>query len=662
MHSWGVFADQKNAVSKLASCYQGVRVVAAGNPGAHYNAKELEQQCYTLMDQTGFYAGTECNTVGTWHRIWYNVAQITLGEIEQNNFNRPYWANRPVNPSSYDHRIGGLNRFNNDASYILTGQKIIIELDIPEADLIPYIDYLLGAGPDTFAWQWGASGGNARRPHLVMKRPVNINYGYVIRDNLNVAPAAVPIDPALPGLPANIGIPANTVVGDWSQDLLERAIMVLARSMPIASDIEAGCIKTAIDVSAEQFRGVILQENCGRNEANSGYNAFLDQGETPMPHGNHICNMGTMITEGSTATRAAISRARQCMDMMRRVEGIRALAEMHILPLQLACRQLGLTAAISFPNLQNVNANNVPALGVTSASRGGTLHSLVAKTVDEPSQLLLTTSLMMQIIYGTVLPESAMYFKYGNIREDAHFPLPQEANIGECLTSVHAAQVTNNMLQPEAVGLAGIPNNLDVLAAEARVAMTGVSNATIVGESNSTVSDGEAQALPGLHMLGHAIIMTRDSMLQAGDVFEVEVAGFKTVNDGEATHDQTRASAVPLDLHSRYAFCESNNFNAGALKCRAMTLFADFDIQRFCDLRLSLPNSPSVSGYLTSADNRARVPGFVAAMIAGNFGALTGNIGIVLMQRSTKRRKVGAVAAPVIRNADEGDGDGEEGV
>mmetsp|Transcript_20657 Transcript_20657/g.31365 ORF Transcript_20657/g.31365 Transcript_20657/m.31365 type:complete len:144 (+) Transcript_20657:886-1317(+) len=83
----------------------------------------------------------------------------------------------------------------------------------------------------------------------------------------------------MPGLALNIAmIQPQTRVGNWDADKLARAIRVLARSMPIPSDIEAGCIKVAIDSFAEMFHGVKAAESCGRARENAGYNAFLDSG------------------------------------------------------------------------------------------------------------------------------------------------------------------------------------------------------------------------------------------------------------------------------------------------------------------------------------------------------------------------------------------------
>jgi len=149
------------------------------------------------MGQISFFDGAPCNTVSIWYRIWNNVAQITFGEINNKKFSRPYWATRPINPNSFDHTITGINRYNSDATKLMVGEKVIIELDTVEKDLMGYIHFLLGAGPTTFNWQWGDHNGNVREPHLTQKTPVGLNYGFLIRDNFNNAPPGIPIDLAI---------------------------------------------------------------------------------------------------------------------------------------------------------------------------------------------------------------------------------------------------------------------------------------------------------------------------------------------------------------------------------------------------------------------------------------------------------------------------------
>jgi hypothetical protein len=325
--------------------------------------------------------------------------------------------------------------------------------------------------------------------------------------------------------------------------------------------------------------------------------------------------------------------------MFRSIWTIRAVAELHVLPLQLACRQLGMTSVLAFPGLDpaGINVAGVPALNVTAASALSGLTELTSSTLDEPSQLMLTTSMMMEVMYGAVLPESALYFDFGNAQNDASHPLFGEANIGECLVSVHASQIVNNMLKSAAVGLAGIPNKMDVIAKEAKIEFAAAATPVVDGDSGSSIKDGVADPGPGVYMLGHATIFMRDDNLAVGDTFTVEVAGFR---DADEKTKVLRAVSVNIDETARYAFSQDGTFADTHHHLLVMSLYSDFDRQRFTDLRLSLPNSTTVGGYATSSTARSRVPGFVAAMIAGSFQSITGNIGIVMKQRSTKRRKV----------------------
>lgn len=653
-HSWGTYGDIQSAAAELSDSYQGSRTVIGGQPGAHYNAKEAAGQAKALAEKIGLKAGTQVNTTVFWYTIMYNIAQVVLSTLEGNGFVRPIWQNRPTNPSTYDHVITGLNHYNNHVTNMMVGERVTIELDQPEVDLIPYIDFLLGAGPNTFTWAWGQHDGNDRQPHLISKTPVRFSYGYLIRDNLNAGPAT-PINPALPGLAAGLAIPANTVVGNFDWDLINRALMVLARSMPVASDIEAACIKVAIDVFAEPYRGVLRSEVCGADNNNWGYNAFFDQNTVMLPSGNVTCCVGTLLTENLASTASAQTCVHRCSDMIRDVGGFRAIAEMHILMLQMSCRQLGVTIPMSFPLVatNTVYNANVPAANVTAATMGGLLADVAVSNRDYPSELMLTQSMLMEVAYNAVLPETALYFEYGNRPTDpadSHCPLLGEANIGECFVSVHAAQTVNGLLTVDAIGLAGIPNRLDAIAQETEILFTGMTKPTVDGESKSRLdANGAADCQSGVHMLGHATLFLRDDNLVNGDVFEVEVAGF--IKEGKED-PKTRALAVSMDVVGRNAFSQDGTFNDQGTHLLTHSLYADFDRQRFSDLRLTLPNSSSVASYGNDPIARRRVPGFVGAMIANSFKAMTGNIGVTLKQRSTKRARITGPASTLVIKRD----------
>jgi hypothetical protein len=178
---------------------------------------------------------------------------------------------------------------------------------------------------------------------------------------------------------------------------------------------------------------------------------------------------------------------------------------------------------------------------------------------------------------------------------------------------------------------------MDVIAKEAKIEFAAAATPVVDGDSGSSIKDGVADPGPGVYMLGHATIFMRDDNLAVGDTFTVEVAGFR---DADEKTKVLRAVSVNIDETARYAFSQDGTFADTHHHLLVMSLYSDFDRQRFTDLRLSLPNSTTVGGYATSSTARSRVPGFVAAMIAGSFQSITGNIGIVMKQRSTKRRKV----------------------
>lgn len=646
-HVWGVFGDRKNAITSLSGCVQGTRSVTAGNY-AHLNTKEQDSSTGALMDSIGFIRGVDVNTVSTWYRIWYNRMQITLSRLEGNGFSKPYWRARPTDPATYDHQITSINRYSEDCALMITGEKVIIELSTRETGLIPYINYLLGAGPDTFTWRWGSHSGSVRVPHLIAKTPVGLTYGYMIKDTFDAAPLAVPADPELPGLAEGAVVGASDVVGAWDEDVLNRAFNVLARSMPVSSDIEAACIKASIDVFAESYLGVHKSEVCGADARRSGYNAYLDSGNVPMPRGNHACNIATRLTQDSVATVKALSMAGRCLQVTQTLSGVRALAEMHILPMQLACRQLGLTAAITFAGKgeAHVHHPNVPAAGIDASDRLTLLTNLGCSSGRDPSQLAVTQSMMMEVIFGAVLPESAMFFDYGDPGTDANSPLEGEGNLGECLTSVHAGYVAAGLLQKAAVGLAGIPNGMCEMAGEAKFARIGPAELSVQGESESYQKDQIGEGLPGRMMLGHAILFTSDDELGDDDACKVEVSRFKDV---DVTMQYTaRSVGVALVRSKRFAYSETPDMDEDEDKAQifgVLPLYSDFDAQRFSDLRLSLPGVRSVLNYSSNERTRQYVPAFVAASIVDGVSALIGDSMTTLRRRTVKRRKLGSVTS-----------------
>mmetsp|Transcript_20657 Transcript_20657/g.31364 ORF Transcript_20657/g.31364 Transcript_20657/m.31364 type:complete len:167 (+) Transcript_20657:1821-2321(+) len=142
------------------------------------------------------------------------------------------------------------------------------------------------------------------------------------------------------------------------------------------------------------------------------------------------------------------------------------------------------------------------------------------------------------------------------------------------------------------------------------------------------------------------MVFTSDTNLTLGDTFEVEVARFQSKDQGRTAQGQVRTQGVPLEMPVRSTYCLASNMNNDVPRLRTMTFFADFDIQRLADLRLTLPNSTSMGAYVNSGANRKMVPGFVAAAITGSLNVMIDNAATMLMRRNTKRKRMGAVAAP----------------
>lgn len=332
------------------------------------------------------------------------------------------------------------------------------------------------------------------------------------------------------------------------------------------------------------------------------------------------------------------------LNMVRTVGGMRAIAEGVLLPVQLAARQIGLTAAITFPGIPSGDKYHagVPNLLESSDAEASVLGMLTAFSGDCASQLMTTAILVAQVIYRCVLPESFLYLSYGDTSAEANYPWPNTTNIGECFGSVHAAQIVDNMLRDAAVGLAGIPNKMNQLAQELTLELNGGTEFTVHGESSSSITGGGAIALPGVHMIGHAAILMRDSRLANGDTFSVEVSTFRESSPG--SESQIRSRGVPIVVQNRLAFTSNTTAARGYrdnnVENRTIALYADFDLQRFSDLRLTLPNTHTTNAYAYNPGARSMVPGFVAGAIENGFASVTGNVGLRLIQREPKRPRL----------------------
>lgn len=648
--SWGTFADRKAVVEAMTKFMMGER--ATGVVTSHYNTKEQANACHTLEHTYNIISGTEVCTFVVWYKVLRNYMLYVLGLIDAPGAGNGVanWVAAPIQPIVYTTAARSLNEYIDRAGEINSGQLFVVEIDATEIDLLPALTYLLG-GTNCLHFNWGSSGGNERVPHLAAKAPVSFNYMIIERDNLAAPAVNMPVI-NYPGLQAGAAGGAQALLTRFGQSQIESALAVLARSAPCRSDISAAALKVVVDMRAEPFRGVAdtVNNTCGRSDTLGGWNANLDVGRVTVPSGSFACCMATRMTEDSACTMIAKQTVQSVAVLLRDVSTANALADMYVLALQHATRAVGLDAAISFPNMQ-VSRAEVPALPSDCVTARNALSALTGCTRRNPSELNIVTSMMCEMLYGGTLPETARYLAYGAFNEVEGCPLLNEAALGECLTSVHPAQLPSSVFTKAAIGMAGFPNRSDVIAKEMTILNTG-SVYTVIGKSGSTLSAAGAATLnPGVHMLGHAVILTRDSGLNDGDVFQVQVSALPRA-------DVATVSAVghSFTFPKHLAFTSNPNFTGGGVERRAMTLFTDFDYRRLADLRLAVPLTARGATVVSNAEARSRVPGFVAAQIVDSFATLAGNAGVVLVQRSRKRSVEDGASAG--NDGERGGGDG----
>jgi len=246
-------------------------------------------------------------------------------------------------------------------------------------------------------------------------------------------------------------------------------------------------------------------------------------------------------------------------------------------------------------------------------------------------------SMMAEVAYDSVLSETTLSFDYGNKSAAALCPTLGTTNLGECLASVHAGQIVVGMLTTAAIGLAGIPNRSDKIAEQATIEFQAMGGPVISGTSESYIDKGEAESLSGVNMLGHASVFTRDDGLGAGQTFQIQVSGYKDKVKETQTMRAVGVDMLPRDF---FAFAIRASFTGTETHLRSMTLYADFDLQRYTDLCLVMPNTAHTNSVIGSGETRTRLPGYVTALIANAINSITGSVGVRLAVRPRKRAKI----------------------
>lgn len=158
----------------------------------------------------------------------------------------------------------------------------------------------------------------------------------------------------------------------------------------------------------------------------------------------------------------------------------------------------------------NIYHNGVSAPAAGHSPPATIMENLLYATPDGPGEVMMMASLVCEILFDSVLSELFRYLEYGNDSPTASPPMLGEVNIGECLTSVHAAQLPGSFLSSKCVGMVGIPYDLDGLAGDLNLAGD-FSGFTVLGESRSSRdAESDVDFAPGVHMLGHAAVLLCD--------------------------------------------------------------------------------------------------------------------------------------------------------
>ena len=162
----------------------------------------------------------------------------------------------------------------------MSGNRVVIEVSVTELPYLPYINFLIGAGPETFSYRFPDVAGARLLPHLQGKRPVGMVYGYLVYVSLSAQNAISLLsvsNMALPGLDEYQAVAGQEVL-DFDEDILNAALLILARTVPMPEDMEAGALLSLIGCFVENLNGVDNEKVIGKDENHKNYCALLHEG------------------------------------------------------------------------------------------------------------------------------------------------------------------------------------------------------------------------------------------------------------------------------------------------------------------------------------------------------------------------------------------------
>lgn len=612
-HSWGVYTTIDSFASMIGSVYSGERS-QANNAGARgYSTGDVKAHSMVIARMLD--DNREVNATHVWTKIWWSVGVHAIASrmLEQNQNVR--WAARPTDPLEAVNGMRGMNILENRIQDVAVGNTVIIEIEDDEHDLIPIIMFLLGSTVGCFNMSYGVSGGNARIPHILSMTPPVIRYAFLYFTQ-NVLPNPRPDQNeeicGLPAGPFNGQVDFETIEGD----LMLRALYVLARSLPHPDGCESGFFKGTSRMFAEPFNGVTVA--CGSSATNSGYGYMCCHGSSIVPQGSLTCCVGTRMTRTNLVTTQTREMVTRIHNHAQTVEGTRSFILPVIFATQLACRQLGLAMDYIFSQTNPLRQGH--DRGVLQVNTDNVRNTYITLNGDQPHALGIMIGKFVDVLYGSRLCDNFMCMSFGTNSTAATAPKQGNMQLGECLTSVHAAQMSSDIFTGAAVGLVGIPTGMDAQIQEFRFTGNQVRIDAVDDIGSRMLENGRMRYDASIGGLGHAVVMTRSNGWDGND-FRVVTSQITNANQRNTVDF---AMAVPND----YAFTTTANFGVpgAAMRSalRSMSLFADYDIVSAMTLALGLPSTLRAANFVHAHNNRSQLIGRVDLNIvaaANNFVA-----------------------------------------
>jgi hypothetical protein len=632
---------------------------APGIPAVYYNSSQQKLANTGLCNALGDPKNQKVCVTPYWHQIWWSHHLLRLaGEFGA------VWNARPGLPGQIETQLGGLNMYESNMPEVQSGGKFQIEISSNDQDLIPCISFLMGANHNTVMLDMGENGGNARIAHHLEHRMGVKPYDIYVRDLQQQLPPAYADGAALdfPGLPAGTVVINDNFPG-FDEAIIRRSMLALCDSGPVADECESAWISNSVGVFAECYRGVAQNENAGRDGNRPGIDGFVRGGDVEVPAGSFICNMFTPITKDGIMANMCRDRVVKLVQLSSNLANIRYSIEPLLLAFQHAARQIGLNAMMMFQSTTTAamvapstvlpdNADEIKARVFEGTATAGD---------NEPSALMYMTSLITGRFYNCKLPNAIMFYGVGDNHHDNGTPFENNddhgATRGMCLVSVHPAQLKTAMFSGNCSGMVGIPADLGDQASELTFTMARSGSVFAVKGAPGSYenADNEAEFDNGVGMLGHSVILRRDSnVVDPGD-YRIVMTSVK--RKGEV------GSSVMMELEQMprvipRAFVPTTNnmsggWNAALNICHAhMELYSDFDYFSSKELNLGLSQADNGEMVATNGVYRGRLPGYVAIAIAS--GVPSGPRGATGVFKMPGRKKLRTSSASAAESAQHG--------